>query len=111
MSGIADKSALLASRGIGLHTISLGELGEVKVRALTRAEALGFQGEQDASSAEAGLLAVALVEPKLTVEEIHQWQAVSPAGELAPVVDKILELSGMTAEASKEAVKSVPRQP
>lgn len=105
MSGVADKSKLLASRGLGLHTVDLGELGEVKVRALTRAEALDFEGEHDERAAEVGLLALALVEPKLTEDEIRQWQEVSPAGEMAPIVVKVMAISGMTAEAPKETVK------
>ena len=100
-----DKAALLASRGIGLTTVSLGELGEVKVRALTRAEALSFQGEHDEADAEVKLLAVALVEPRLTEDEIRQWQQVSPAGELQPVVLAILKASGMEQDAPKQAMK------
>lgn len=104
-----DKSALLASRGIGLTSVSLGELGEVKVRALTRAEALGFQGEHDAAEAEVMLLAVALVEPKLTEDEIRAWQKVAPAGELQPVVQAVLAASGMEQDAPKEAMKRFRR--
>lgn len=100
-----DKAALLATRGIGLTAVPLGELGEVKVRALTRAEALAFQGEHDGADAEAKLLAVALVEPKLTEDEVRQWQQVSPAGELQPVVLAILAASGMELDSPKQAMK------
>lgn len=100
-----DKAALLASRGIGLVSVPLGELGEVKVRALTRAEALSFQGEHEAEDAEAKILAVALVEPKLTEDEVREWQKVAPAGELQPVVVAILKASGMEQDSPKEAMK------
>jgi len=102
-----DKAALLTKLAQGdTREVQLPSgLGSVKVRALTRKEALGFEGEHDATDAEAKLLAVALVEPKLTEDEIRQWQAVATAGELTPVVDAVLELSGMTADAPKEAAR------
>jgi hypothetical protein len=106
-----DKAALLASRGIGLTTVPLGELGEVKVRALSRAEALASQGEHDQAEAEVFLLALAMVEPKLTEDEVRAWQRVAPAGELQPVVLAILKASGMEQDSPKQAVKTFRGRP
>lgn len=100
-----DKQALLAERGIGLTEVDLGEFGVVKVRALSRQEALKFQGEHDELSAEVKLLAVALVEPSLTEDEVRQWQKVSPAGELQPVVLAVLKASGMETTAPRQAMR------
>ncbi len=47
-----------------------------------------------------------MVDPLMSEEEIRQWQNVAPAGELQPVQDAILRMSGMSADAVKEAVKS-----
>ena len=40
------------------------------------------------------LLSLAMVDPKLTEEEVGEWQAASAAGELEPV-RAIMELSGL----------------
>jgi hypothetical protein len=105
----ADKATLLASRGIGLVSVPLDGIGEVKVRPLTRAEALGIEGEHDAADVEVIILGLALVEPRLSEDEIRQWQKVAPAGELQPVVNAILRASGMEQDAPKRAVKRFQR--
>jgi hypothetical protein len=103
-----DKAALLARRA--LDTTKEVELasgdGSVVVRGLTRKEALSVQGvEMDEAEAERKLLSLALVDPKLTEDEIDQWQEHAPAGELVPVTDAVLELSGMTSAITKEAMR------
>lgn len=103
-----DKAALLARKSQAeTREVELPSgAGSVLVRGLTRKEALGVQGvEMDEADAERRLLAVALVEPVMTEEEVGQWQEVASAGELVPVVDAVLQLSGMTAEAPKEAAR------
>ena len=67
-----DKKALLAKRDIGVEEVELPALGgSVKVRGLSRAEALqvGVGVEMDAAVLERKLLAMAMVEPALTEEE------------------------------------------
>lgn len=65
----------------------------VRVRGLTRAEAFKVQ-EMGAEEGEAYTMHLAMVDPKLTIEEIKRWQNNSPAYEIEPVTDKIKELSG-----------------
>jgi len=99
-----DKAALLAER-FGVHDVEIAGVGTVQVRPLSRAEALALQGrELDAAHMERHLLALAMVAPKLTEDEVGTWQANSPAGELEPVADKILTISGMKKEAAKSGV-------
>jgi hypothetical protein len=103
---VVDKAALLGVRDGSNATVTIEGFGDVVVRALTRKEALSVRGdEMDVEEMEVMLLSLAVVDPQLTEDEVRQWQAVSPAGELEPISEKILELSGMKAEASKEAIK------
>jgi len=106
-----NKEALLAKRAEGsTREVKLpsGD-GFVVVRALTRREALRVKAmDLDEETSEVQLLALAMVEPEMTAEEIAQWQEVAPAGELAPVVDMILSLTGMTADIEKETVRRFP---
>jgi hypothetical protein len=41
----------------------------------------------------------------MTEDEVGEWQAVASAGELVPLVDAVLELSGMTTEAPNRAAR------
>lgn len=98
--------------------VELPGLGTVKVRALSREEVLGFRkvktedglglGE-DPGAMECHMVAAALVDPKLTVEDVQRWQSVSPVGELEVLTDAIAEVSGMNTGAVKEAVKRFPQ--
>jgi hypothetical protein len=56
---------------------------------------------------EAVMFAHGLVDPELTVDEVRQWQANSPAGEIQPIVERINELSGVAGASQKDAYKSV----
>ncbi len=98
-----DKAALLASRGLGTEKVDVPGFGEVEVRGLTRAEALSVQqvGEIDIAEMERRLLSLALVEPKLTEDEVGQWQQVATAGELQPVAATVERLSGLAVKAVK----------
>jgi hypothetical protein len=103
-----DKAALLARRAMdNTREVELSSgLGSVTVRGLTRKEALSVQGvEMDEAEAERKLLAMALVDPVLTEDEIGQWQDNAPAGELVPVTDAVLDLSGMAADVTKAAMR------
>lgn len=94
------KAKLLASRGLGTKKVEVDGVGEVEVRGLTRAEALRIQSaDLDAGQMECELLAAAMVDPALTVEEVAEWQKVAPVGELEPISSAIQELSGMKVKA------------
>lgn len=98
-----DKAALLKVR-FGEQTIEIPDVGEIRVRALTRGEALQVSDmKQDAASLERRVLSWAMVEPKLTEEEVGEWQDCSPAGEIQEVFQLIVRLSGMESTSAKEA--------
>lgn len=78
------------------------DVGVVRVRALTRSEAMQFQGTHDAAQLEVKMIAISVVDPKLSEDDVRRWQDASPAGELQKVVDVIVEMSGMLKEAGKQ---------
>lgn len=100
---VVDKAALLAKRGLGTQTVTVGDVGEVVVRGLSRAEVLSLQsvGEIDAAEMERRLVSLAMVDPKLTEEEVGEWQQVAAAGDLEPISDAIQQLSGLAVKAVK----------
>lgn len=103
-----DKATLLATRKVETEEVELPQLGgTVRVRALTRSEALQVRGTlRSEEEQERVLLAVAMVEPTMTEDEIGEWQAAAPAGELQPVAAAILRLSGLTQTAVKDAMRT-----
>ncbi|MGC4942141.1 hypothetical protein [Kribbella sp. DT2] len=106
-----DKDKLLAPRaatasGMPEGTVEVEGMGTVRVRGLSRGEVFGVQQRGDTASSERLILACGMVEPELTEREVGQWQTVSPAGEIEPVVNKIQELSGLAKGSEKEAVVS-----
>lgn len=99
-----DKEALFKPR-LAEREIPLDGVGTVRVRALSRAEALKVQGQQmSTAKMERVLLSLAMVDPVLTEDDVAEWQKVSGAGELQTVVEVVTDLSGMRQEAAKSGV-------
>lgn len=96
--------ALLAQR-FGVRDYEVPGLGIIRVRPLTRAEALAVVGKKlDQDVMEQQLLSKAVVEPKLTESDIRTWQANSPAGELGDLVLFVQQISGLAEGAAKSGV-------
>lgn len=103
---IVDKAALLGGRAFGVTSVPIPGMGVIKIRPLSRAEALEAYGKQmSAIDMERVLVSKACVEPTFTPAEVGQWQASSAAGEMVIIVNAILELSGMDIGAGKAAYK------
>lgn len=100
-----DKELLFKPR-LPEADVEISGVGTVKVRGLSRIEAMHVQAANGPEAVERRILALGVVEPKLTEDDVRQWQKASPAGELEPVTEKIAELSGMKPGADKEAYKS-----
>lgn len=99
------KEDLLKS-SFGQEEVEIPGKGTVTVRSLTRGQALQVQGvEMDAAEMERKLVALAMVDPSLSEDEVKVWQDTSPAGELQPVVEAIVRLSGLEQHAMKETVR------
>lgn len=108
-----DKAALLTER-LPRADVEIEGVGTVTVRGLSRYELLlaGKGAEEtDTATVEQKMLAMAMVDPELSVSEVAAWQRAAPAGEIQPIVMAINELSGVTKSAQKEAYKSVREEP
>lgn len=106
MSEIISKDALI-NFSFGVEEFMIEGIGMVKIRALTRAEALSVRGvEMPFAVMEQTLIAYAFVEPKLTIEDAKRIQESTPAGLLEPVTDRIAKMSGMKADKPKEMMKT-----
>lgn len=100
-----SKEDLIKTR-FGVEDVEIPGVGTVKVRPLTRGEALQLQGvEMDVVEMEQKLLSRAMVEPKLTEAEVKEWQDNSAAGEIQVITEAIIRLSGMEQYAAREAMK------
>lgn len=86
-------------------------VGVVRVRGLSRLEAMSMKSVTDPGESERQMMALGMVQPKMTVADVRRWQAASPAGEIEEVSRRIGELSGMIEGADKEAYKSLPDGP
>lgn len=101
-----DKSALTAKRDNPTKDVDLPGVGTVRVRGLTRAEALRIQGRpMDVDEQERKLLALAMVDPAMTEDDVRAWQKVAPAAELEPIGQAIRELSGMGNTVVKDGIQ------
>lgn len=107
---VDKKAALLASRIAETREVALPKFGfSVTVRGLTRQEALKLVGQaMPADVAERRLIALAMVDPVMTEEDVKRWQRNAPAGELQPIELAIRELSGLTEGAVKEELSRFP---
>lgn len=99
-----SKEDLLKAR-FGLKELDVPGVGTVKIRSLSRAQALELRDKEiPVSEMEAKLLVWAMVEPALTLDEVKQWQANTPAGELQPITEEIARISGMVKSSPKDAM-------
>lgn len=101
---VVNKEDLLAKR-FGVEDLDVPELGVFKIKALTRAQALEFRDKEiPVAEAEQRIVSLAVVDPKLSEEDVAELQEHLPAGLLTPLLDRIAELSGMKKEATKSGL-------
>lgn len=106
---VLSVDALLRAR-LDEDLVDVGD-GVVRVRALTRAEAVRVRASGDGpAEQEPMILLLGVVEPKLTEADVKAWMDNAPAGDIQPVIVRIADLSGMAETSGKEATKSVPRR-
>lgn len=105
---IVDKAALLSGAAFGLTDVPIPGFGVVKVKPLSRAQALGIYNQQmDAATMEQTVISLAAVQPTFTKGEVARWQEIDTAGgSLFTLVNTILDLSGMDMGAGKSAYKT-----
>jgi len=107
-----DKRLLLKPR-LDEATITVPGVGEVRVRALSRADILNIQGAEARGTLEFErvFLSAAMVDPKLTPEEVGEWQKAAGPDEMEDVIVKVRELSGLDKGAAKRAYKEFESHP
>lgn len=95
---------------VDTEEVPIPALGKsVLVRGLSRYEFLGVGkgvGEGDTAVVERRMIALAMLEPKMTIDEVATWQRSSAANEMTPVIKAINKLSGIGKTEEKEAYKS-----
>lgn len=104
------KARLLKPR-VPEGTVELEGLGTIRVRGLSRGEVFMTQQAKGVGAMERKILALGLLDPVMTEDEIRLWQQSSPAGEMEPVADKIRQLSGLKKGSDKEAMASFRDEP
>lgn len=104
-----DKEAFLKA-ALPEETILLAGLGEVRVRGLSRSEALSLGAHKDDPRAlEQLIVRLGLVEPALSEDEVTAWFASAPAGLVDPIVKAVERLSGLGEGAPKSGIPGVRR--
>jgi hypothetical protein len=104
---MTDKERFLKSR-LPEQDVDIPGVGTVRVRSLSRAEAgrLKTFVDGDAEAGEVFVLAVGLVDPRLTEDEVRQWMAAAPTDEVELVAGAVMVLSGLVEGA--ETVRRFP---
>lgn len=104
------KGKLLAKRaGVETEKYEIPGVGEITLRGLTRAEMLAAEKRAagDLAAQERYILSWAIVDPKLTVDDIRTWQDNSQPMEINGVASAINRLSGIGKDAQKSGVPDV----
>lgn len=101
-----DKADLLKKRTRETREVKLEDFGTVTVRGLTAGEVKRWKGKPEAE-VERLVIAAAMVDPVLTVDEVDEWAENAPFGHLIDVIQAIYELSGVSAGAAKSGLPGV----
>jgi hypothetical protein len=96
----------------GAEDLTLPSGKVVRVRGLSRHELIfNGKGTEDTALIERRNVVACLVEPKLTLPQVEQWQRTSPAGgDLRVLSEKIRDLSGLGEGADKSDLREVRRE-
>lgn len=105
-----DKALLFKPR-LPEDDVDVPGIGIVRVRGLSRIEAMHVQAAKGVEATERRILALGMVDPTLTEAEAGQWQKASTAGEIEPVANRIAELSGIAPGSPKQAYKDFEADP
>lgn len=87
--------------------VDLPGFGEVRVRGLTRVEAMGLKGFSDNGDLERRIIHLGMVEPALDEDDVAAWYAAAPAGMTDIIVDQVSKLSGLGQGAAKSGVPGI----
>lgn len=105
-----DKELLFKPR-LTEEDVEIPGVGTVRVRALSRAEAMIVSDVKGTEARERKILAFGMVDPQMTEAEVGRWQKAATAGEVNAVALRIATISGLLDGAAKEAVKNFRGEP
>lgn len=105
-----DKELLFKPR-LPEDEIPIPGVGTVRVRGLNRDESVSVAKIEDVALRDRHIIAIGMVDPRLSVSEVERWGKAATGGELEKVSRKIAELSGMLDDSAKEAVKNFRGEP
>ena len=97
--------------GMPEDDVKVEGLGLVRVRGLSRDEAIRTQTDAGTLATEQLMLSYGMVRPTMTVAQAARWQKSSLANVIEPVSRRIGELSGMLDSSAKEIVKEFISSP
>ncbi len=100
-----DKELLFKER-LPEDDVELPGVGTVRVRGLNRDEAMSVGKIDDPAMKDRHIIAIGMVDPRMSVSDVARWGKASVAGELEKVSRRIGELSGLLEGADKAAYKS-----
>lgn len=101
-----DKAALLGRR-IDEADHEIPGVGTVRIRGLSRAQALELRKIDDPVIADRRLVVLGLVDPPMTEDDVRVWQENSRIHEIEGLTVAIGELSGQGEGAAKSGVPGV----
>lgn len=81
--------------------------GAVRVRGLSRKEILKAKDIDDRTAWEAFVIATGMLAPTMTVAQVEAWQETALALTIEPIMDKIVELSGMDEGAERRTAREL----
>lgn len=84
-------------------------IGTVRVRGLSRQEAVTVAKIDDQTAMERLAMALGMLDPRMTESEIDEWSKVAVAADVQAVAQKISDLSNMQAGAGKGPTSSSKR--
>lgn len=102
-----DKDAFLKA-STPEETICLPGVGDVRVRGLTRSEAVSLsEVKSDTPALERLIVRLGLVQPALSEAEVEAWYESAPSGLTDLIVNAVTRLSGADESAPKSGVPGV----
>ena len=99
-----DKERLL-KRVFPTADFEIPGVGVVKLRGLSRGEVLEMNDRQpNPIEFDRFVLSRTMVDPKMTEDEVGEWQKVALPNEIGRVVEEVLKLSGLQPGADKSSL-------
>lgn len=100
----------ILARKTGRGTVELPGGGTVEIRGLSHAEVIEGQTITDLNERNCFMVAHALVDPAMTIEDVIEWSREGAAGDITTVCEHVQVLSRLTEGAGKSRVSRARRR-